>query len=67
MYIKYQNLTEIENAPIPVQINVSQIIKDITSEPEMLTDADVSVSASVISQLTTGATMDTQVSKSIIQ
>ena len=62
IYLSTQNGTSIENASIPEQINVSQIIEDITSEPENLTDIHVSISANIISQLTTGATMDAEVS-----
>ena len=62
IYLSTQNGTNIENASIPEQINVSQIIEDITSEPENLTDIHVSISANIISQLTTGATMDAEVS-----
>ena len=62
IYLSTQNGTNIENAPIPEQINVSQIIEDITSEPENLTDVQVSISANIISQLTTGATMNAKVS-----
>ena len=60
----YQNLnvTNIQNASIPEQVNVSQAVKDITSTPENLTAADVSTSAAIVSQLTNGATMNATVS-----
>ena len=50
------------NATIPEQIEVSEMIINKTSEPEELTDTDVSISADAISQLTTGATMNADVS-----
>ena len=56
------NLTAIKTAPITEQIDVSQVIENFTSTPEELTAGDVSTSASVISQLTTGAAMNATVS-----
>ena len=52
----------IETASIQEQINISQTIQNFTSTPEDLTAGDVSTSANIIFQLTTGATMDVDVS-----
>ena len=57
-----KNLTGIEAAPIDEQVNVSQVLNSITSNPENLTAADVSTSVAILTQLTMGATMDTTVS-----
>ena len=44
-----------------MQINVSQIVEDITSTPENLMAADVSGSVAVLVELTQGATVDEMV------
>lgn len=63
MFDMIQNisLNKIETAPIPQQISVSQITKNITSQPENLMAADISTSANILAQLTIGATMNAEV------
>ena len=67
---KHQNnvtRTAIESAPIPDQIEVSQVIEDFTSTPENITASDVSTSASILTQLTLGATMNATVGETDIR
>ena len=54
-------------APIPEQIEVSQVIEEFTSAPENITASDVSTSASILTQLTTGATMNATVGEQIVR
>ena len=61
IYVFYeQNITE------ETQVVVSEIVAEITSEPENLTAADVSASASILTNLTEGATKHPKVTISFI-
>ena len=55
----------IQATPIPDQIEVSLVIEDFTSAPENVTASDISTSASILTQLTTGATMNATVGEPI--
>ena len=50
-----QNITE------ETQVVVSEIVAEITSEPENLTAADISASASILTDLTEGAIKNPEV------